>query len=94
MITPADAQEFRPRDVVVATHPVPGLAALLFDAAALITTGGGPAAHLFESARSLGIPALCATRVEELTGSELDRVGAEWALAVDGTNGMAYATAW
>lgn len=91
---PGEAAHFRPRDVVVAVHPVPGLAALLFDAAALITTGGGPAAHLFESARSLGIPALCATRIEDLLGAGLDEVTTEWALAVDGSNGVVHGVPW
>lgn len=91
---PGSARQFRPRDVVVGVHPVPGLAALLFDAAALITTGGGPAAHLFESARSLGIPALCATRVEDLIGSELDEVTGDWALAVDGTTATVHGMPW
>lgn len=84
----------RPRDVVVGVHPVPGLAALLFDAAALVTTGGGPAAHLFESARSLGIPALCATRVEDLISCELTDVEADWALAVDGNAGLMHGVEW
>ncbi|MGI9610607.1 MAG: PEP/pyruvate-binding domain-containing protein [Acidimicrobiia bacterium] len=92
--TPAGAAAMRPRDVIVGVHPVPGLAALLFDAAALITTGGGPAAHLFESARSLGIPALCATRVEDLIGCELTDVAVEWALAVDGNAGVVHGVEW
>lgn len=91
---PAAAGSFRPRDVVVAVHPVPGLAALLFDAAAVITTGGSPAAHLFESARSLGIPALCATRIEELVGGDLTELTGAWALAVDGTSGTVHAMEW
>jgi hypothetical protein len=91
---PGKAAHFRPRDVVVAVHPVPGLAALLFDAAALITTGGGPAAHLFESARSLGIPALCATRIEDLVDSELDQIDHPWALAVDGVAGVVHGVPW
>jgi hypothetical protein len=91
---PGKAGHFRPRDVVVGVHPVPGLAPLLFDAAALITTGGGPAAHLFESARSLGIPALCATRIEDLVGAELSEVTDEWALAVDGTTAVVHGVPW
>jgi phosphoenolpyruvate-protein kinase (PTS system EI component) len=92
--SPAGAQRFRPRDVVVASHPVPGLAALLFDAAALVTTGGGPAAHLFESARALGIPAVCAARIEEVIGSELGDVSQEWALAVDGDAATVHGVQW
>ncbi len=91
---PGKAAHFRPRDVVVGVHPVPGLAPLLFDAAALITTGGGPAAHLFESARSLGIPAVCATRIEDLVGAELGEVTDDWALAVDGTTAVVHGVPW
>lgn len=92
VLDPGKAHHFRPRDVVVGVHPVPGLAPLLFDAAALITTGGGPAAHLFESAQALAIPALCATRIEDLIGSSLADAEGDWALAVDGTNGTVHAT--
>ena len=91
---PGRADHFRPRDVVVGIYPEPGLAALLFDAAALVTTGGGPAAHLFESARALAIPALCATRVEDLIGRPLAHPGSDWALAVDGSNGVVYGVPW
>ena len=91
---PAKPHDFRPRDIVVGVHPVPGLAALLFDAAGLITTGGGTAAHLFESARALAIPALCATRVEELIGSPLEDAEGEWALTVDGSTGSVTAVPW
>lgn len=92
--SPGAAQLFRPRDVVVAKHPVPGLAALLFDAAALVTTGGGPAAHLFESARALAIPAVCAIRIEDVIGAQLDAVTGEWALAVDGDAATVHAVEW
>lgn len=94
VLDPAGAAHFRPRDVLIGVHPVPGLAALLFDAAAVITTGGGPAAHLFESARSLGIPALCATRIEDLVGAELGDISGEWALAVDGTTATVHGVEW
>jgi hypothetical protein len=91
---PAKPHDFRPRDIVVGVHPVPGLAALLFDAAGIITTGGGTAAHLFESARALAIPALCATRIEDLIGSSLEDAEGEWALTVDGSLGTVHAVPW
>ena len=94
VLDPAVPHGFQPRDVVVGVHPVPGLAALLFDAAALITTGGGTAAHLFESARALAIPALCATRIEDLIGTPLDQLDSEWALAVDGARGTVHGIEW
>lgn len=69
-----------PRSVITATHPVPGLAPLLWDGAGLVTKLGSPAAHLFESARSLGIPAVC--------GIELDDWPTDSLLAVDGHTGQ------
>ena len=50
---------YRPRAVIVASQPIPNLAPLLWDAAGLVTESGSPAAHLFESARALRIPAVC-----------------------------------
>lgn len=80
----ADTQRFRPRDVIVARHPLPNLAPLLWDAAGIVTTGGGPAAHLFESARSLGIPAVAGCRIEEALGAELGEVERGHVVMVDG----------
>ncbi|MDH4118140.1 MAG: PEP-utilizing enzyme [Acidimicrobiia bacterium] len=91
---PYDTSHFRPRDVVVGTHPIPNLAALLWDAAALITTGGGPAAHLFESARALAIPAVCAIHLDEALASTLAEANGQVAVAVDGTNGKVAVTPW
>lgn len=45
------------RAVLAAGPPLPQLAPLLWRASAIITASGSPAAHLFEVARSLGIPA-------------------------------------
>jgi hypothetical protein len=47
-----------PRSVLAIDLPVPRMAPLLWEAAALLCAGGGPAAHLFEVARSLGVAAL------------------------------------
>jgi hypothetical protein len=91
---PHDTVHFRPRDVVVGTHPVPNLAALLWDAAALVTTGGGPAAHLFESARALAIPAVCGIHLDEALGSDLATASLRTAIAVDGSNGRVTVTQW
>jgi hypothetical protein len=46
-----------PRAVVVAPRPLPQLAPLLWHAAGLVVSGGSTGAHLFEVARSLGVPA-------------------------------------
>ena len=53
------AANYRPRTVIVASQPIPNLAPLLWDAAGLVTESGSPAAHLFESARALRVPAVC-----------------------------------
>lgn len=89
-----DTSHFRPRDVVVGTHPLPNLAALLWDASALVTTGGNPAAHLFESARALAIPAVCAVHLDEALGSSLADLGETMAVAVDGSNGTVAVMPW
>jgi phosphohistidine swiveling domain-containing protein len=47
-----------PREVLVVPLPLPHLAPLLWHSAALVTTGGTSGAHLFEVARSLGVPAV------------------------------------
>ena len=91
---PADADHFRPRDVVVGTHPLPNLAALLWDAAALVTTGGGPAAHLFESARALAIPAVAAVHLDDILGGDPATMSGRVTLAVDGVEGRVWAHEW
>jgi hypothetical protein len=91
---PFDVPHFRPRDVVVGTHPLPNLAALLWDASALITTGGGPAAHLFESARSLAIPAVAGIDLEGLLGANPTSLDREISIAVDGSQGRIWITDW
>ena len=90
-----DLEKFRPRDVLVSTHPVPNLAPLLWDAAAVVTTGGSPAAHLFESARALAIPAVSGARIEEIIGRDLQEPGQrDMVLAVDGSNGTVAGMEW
>jgi hypothetical protein len=90
-----DLRNFRPRDVLVSTHPVPNLAPLLWDAAAVVTTGGSAAAHLFESARALAIPAVCGVRLEEIIGTDLTaREVGEYVIAVDGNNGTITGMEW
>jgi phosphohistidine swiveling domain-containing protein len=75
---PDAIDRFRGRSMVTAPQPVPNLAPLLWDAAGLVTETGSPAAHLFESARALGIPAVCGV---ELTD-------ANQIVAVDGNTGV------
>jgi hypothetical protein len=67
-----------PRGVLAAGQPVPNLAPLLWDAAGLITETGSPAAHLFESARALHVPAVCGVTIPP----------GDWIVAVDGNSGV------
>lgn len=92
--SPDELTGFRPRDVVVGTHPLPYLAPLLWDAAAVVTIGGGPAAHLFESARALGIPAVAGVHLVELAGPDLRVVSGRLSMAVDGGTGTVWAMPW
>lgn len=88
---PTDTSHFRPRDVVVGAYPVPNYAPLLFDASAIVTLGGGPAAHLFESARALAIPAVCGVNLAELLGGDPAEAETDFSLAVDGFDGRLFA---
>jgi hypothetical protein len=74
----ATRDDFQPRSVIVAAQPVPNLASLLWDAAGLVTESGSPAAHLFESARALRVPAVCGVTIP--TGDQI--------VAIDGQNGL------
>jgi hypothetical protein len=67
------------RRVVTSSRPVPNLASLIWDAAGLVTASGSPAAHLFEAARALRVPAVC--------GVDLGAPGHQ-VVAVDGTAGI------
>jgi hypothetical protein len=89
-----EAADFRPRDVLVGIHPVPNLAPLLWDASALVTAGGGPGAHLFESARALGIPAVCGARLDEVLGMDAASADGRFAIAVSGDDGTVAAMEW
>jgi hypothetical protein len=75
---PGDSELFAPRAVITSPRPIPNLAALLWDAAGLVTATGSPSAHLYESARALGIPAV--SGVEVPVG---DRI-----VAIDGNTGL------
>jgi hypothetical protein len=85
---PLHADTFRPRDILVAPRPLPQLAPLLWDAAGIVTVGGGPGAHLLESARALGIPAV--------TGIDAEALGSmppatDVCVAIDGWSGQVFA---
>jgi hypothetical protein len=55
-----------PRAVLAAPLPLPQLAPLLWHCAGLVTAGGSEGAHLFEVARSLGVPAVIGVEGDEL----------------------------
>ncbi len=87
--TPGDATIADPRGVIVAPQPVNGLAPLLWEAAAIVTIGGGPGAHLFEVSSSLSVPTVCGVNVERALGRPLETLASHPAYAaVDGTTGM------
>ncbi len=68
-----------PRRVITAGPARPDLSQLLWDAAGLVTHLGSPAAHVFESARSLRVPAVSGVDL----GSGRDQI-----IAVDGYSGI------
>ena len=65
--------------VITAPIALPSLSQLIWGAAGLVTDRGSPAAHVFEAARSLHIPAVCGVDL----GSEDDLI-----IAVDGYSGV------
>lgn len=70
----------RERWVLHVTEPLPAYAPLLWGAAALVAATGSGSAHLFDVARTLGVPAV--------TGVELTSTpGSEPVVAVDGSSG-------
>jgi hypothetical protein len=75
---PDDRRRVPPRSVIAAGQPVPNLAPLLWDSAAIVTETGSPAAHLFESARALRVPAVCGVTIPP----------GDWIVAVDGQDGI------
>lgn len=91
---PDQVADFRSRDVVITTHPVPNLAPLLWDAAGLVTTTGSPAAHLFESARSLNVPAVCSVDLSGSLGVDPASFTGRFAAAIDGNRGLVYTSDW
>jgi hypothetical protein len=84
----------RSRAVILGSHPIAMLGPLLWDAAAVVTTGGGPGAHLFEAARALGIPAVCGVNLDEALGGPWQEVGEDWVAVVDGDRGIVTVTPW
>jgi hypothetical protein len=91
---PEQVEDFRPRDVVVTINPVPNLAPLLWDAAGLITISGSPAAHLFESARSLNVPAVCWLDFSHSLGVDVATATGRFAAAIDGNRGLVFTSDW
>jgi hypothetical protein len=90
----AGDRPFQPRDVVVVTHPVPSLGAMLWDAAGIVSLGGGPAAHLFEAARSVGIPAVCGVPLDTVMDEGFDEATGRYGVALDGDAGLVAISRW
>lgn len=84
----------RPRQVIVVQRPIPSLGALLWDAAGLIALGGGPAAHLFEAARSVGVPAICGADLAPILGEPLELADGRYVVAMDGESGVVSIMPW
>jgi phosphohistidine swiveling domain-containing protein len=76
-VDPATGTMPPPRRVLVVRHAVPQLAPMLWQAAGLVAEQGSEGAHLFEVARSLGVPAVLGVALDPA-----DRV-----VAVDGDHG-------
>jgi hypothetical protein len=74
-----------PRSVLALDRPVPRVAPLLWNAAGVVVAGGGVGAHLFEVARSLGVPAVVGVDLPEHVDDALAAVdgaaGDVWVLA-------------
>jgi phosphohistidine swiveling domain-containing protein len=67
--------------VVAAAEPLPQLSPALWQAAGVVTAGGDPGAHLFEVARSLGVPAVVEVDLDPWRGDDA-------VVAVDGDEGV------
>jgi phosphohistidine swiveling domain-containing protein len=76
----------RERWILHVTNPLPAFAPLLWGAAGLISATGSPSAHLFDVARTLGVPAVAGvdlTALRDLTVTANDGT----VVAVDGSTG-------
>jgi hypothetical protein len=80
------------RAVIVVSEPLPQFAPLLWGSAGLIALNGGPAAHLFEVARSLGVPAVAGCQLDRHLGNGFDQ--GPLAVALDGGEGWVATMDW
>ena len=71
------------RRVLIVRQPLNTFAPLLWNAAGLVTLGGGAGAHLMEIARSLAVPTVMRCRLDDLIESGADN----FLLGVDGNEG-------
>ncbi len=78
----AGSPSWVPRRVLALTDPVPHAAPLLWGAAGVVSVRGGLGAHLFEVARSLGVPAVA--------GVDLTGVAPGTLVTVDGDEGSVW----
>ncbi|MHB1987817.1 MAG: PEP/pyruvate-binding domain-containing protein [Acidimicrobiales bacterium] len=70
------------RHVLYLPRPLAGFAPLLWGAAGLVVATGSASAHLFDVARSLGVPAVAGCEIAEWKGAH------DLTVAVDGTGGV------
>lgn len=87
--TADQAGAFAPREVILTDQPIGNLAPLLWDAAGLVTAEGSPAAHLFEVATWLGVPAVCGVDIKPWIRGDREHaaLGENPIVAVDGDRG-------
>jgi phosphohistidine swiveling domain-containing protein len=76
---PAASWRPEPREILAIPAPVPQVSPLLWNAAGLVALGGNVGAHVFEVARSLGVPAVVGVDVPQAHAGAL--------AAVDGASG-------
>ena len=76
------------RAIIVARRPLPALASLLWRAAGLVTVAGSAAAHLFEVATSVGVPAVINVDFGDVFEQGISALSERAMMgAVDGTSG-------
>ncbi|MPZ74162.1 MAG: hypothetical protein GEU74_13180 [Nitriliruptorales bacterium] len=76
------------RAIIVARRPIPALSSLLWRVAGLVTVAGSTAAHLFEVASSVGVPAVISVDFDEVIAGGIDELARRHLVgAIDGTTG-------
>jgi phosphoenolpyruvate synthase/pyruvate phosphate dikinase len=74
-------------EILVCDRPVPALAPLMFGAHGVVSMGGPDDSHLSSVARSLGVPMLVRTPVDQVTGPAHQINAAGWLAVIDSARG-------